>query len=142
MSLFSLFKKPKRSLKGLFFTENNLALAGYDPVAYFHSGKAQKGKAEFELEWMETTWRFASVENRDKFAASPHDFAPQFGGYCAWGMKEGYRAKTDPKAWTIYQGHLYLNYNPKYRRKWQSDKDAFISIATENWSRGTTQEVE
>ena len=70
--------------------QNGLALKGYDAVAYFDQGKAVAGKKDFEHSWMGATWRFSSVENRDLFAKNPEKYAPQFGGYCAFGVTGGY----------------------------------------------------
>jgi YHS domain-containing protein len=57
-----------------------VAIEGTDPVAYFDEGKPVAGSSDFEHEWMGATWRFASAENRDRFAADPEKYAPQYGG--------------------------------------------------------------
>jgi YHS domain-containing protein len=76
-----------------------VAIEGTDPVAYFEDGEPALGSSEFEHEWLGATWRFASAENRDRFAAEPEKYAPQYGGYCAWAVSQGYTAKIDPAAW-------------------------------------------
>ena len=58
-----------------------VAIRGYDPVAYQTEGRALKGKKEFFYDWNDATWRFASAENRDLFAADPERYATQYGGY-------------------------------------------------------------
>ncbi len=58
-----------------------VAIRGYDTVAYHTEGRAMKGKKEFSYEWNDATWRFASAENRELFAADPERYAPQYGGY-------------------------------------------------------------
>ena len=58
-----------------------VAIRGYDSVAYHTEGRAVKGKKEFSYGWNDATWRFASAENRDLFAADPERYAPQYGGY-------------------------------------------------------------
>jgi hypothetical protein len=60
---------------------------------------------------------------------------PQFGGYCAFGMSRGYKAETQPNAWTIVEGKLYLNYNTDVRQKWNEDQAGFIQKANENWAK-------
>jgi YHS domain-containing protein len=87
------------------------AIEGVDPVAYFTQGKPVEGKSEFAHDWMDATWYFASAENRDLFAADPEKYAPEYGGYCAWAVANGYTAKIDPEAWTIVDDKLYLNYS-------------------------------
>lgn len=60
-------------------------------------------------------------------------YSPQFGGYCAYGMSRGYKAKTEPDAWTIVDGKLYLNYNTDVRNTWNEKQSEFIEKATTNW---------
>src|SRR5262245_42603411 len=98
--------------------QNGVALKGYDAVAYFNDGKAVEGKPDFEHSWMNATWRFSTAKNRDLFAKNPEKYAPQFGGYCAYGVTGGYLAPTDPTAWKIVDGKLYLNYNSEIQKKW------------------------
>ncbi|MEM6355700.1 MAG: YHS domain-containing (seleno)protein, partial [Pseudomonadota bacterium] len=75
------------------------AIDGTDPVAYFTEGKPVEGSSDFTHEWNGATWRFSSAENRDLFAGDPEKYAPQYGGYCAWAVAQGYTASTDPEAW-------------------------------------------
>jgi YHS domain-containing protein len=111
------------------------ALKGYDAVAYFKEGKPVKGKDEFRHDWMGAKWYFASADNRDAFAQNPEKYAPQFGGYCAWAVSQGYTAAIDPTAWKIVEGKLYLNYNKEVQQKWESDIPGHIKKAQENWPR-------
>ena len=67
------------------------------------------GKPEFSFEWNGAKWQFASNENLLKFKNSPEAYAPQYGGYCAYGASRGYLAQTDPQAFTILDNKLYLN---------------------------------
>ena len=111
-----------------------LAINGYDPVAYYKDGKPAKGSSKYELEWKDAKWRFASAENRDIFRANPEDFAPRYGGYCAWAVSQGYTAAVDPKnAWKIVEGKLYLNYNVEIKAKWEKDIPGNIRKADANW---------
>ena len=84
-----------------------LAIKGYDPVSYFNDSKATKGNKKFEVEHAGATWRFASQKNLDQFKKAPETFAPQFGGYCAWAVSQGYTAGIDPDAWKIVDKKLY-----------------------------------
>ena len=110
-----------------------LALQGYDPVAYFEEGKPVKGKAEYTVAWMEATWRFASAKNKEAFQADPARYAPQYGGYCAWAVSQGYTADIDPSAWKIVNGKLYLNYNKSIQEKWAKDIPGLVAKADKNW---------
>ncbi len=113
----------------------NLAVDGYDPVAYFTAGKPVEGKKEFSLEWQSATWRFSSAANRDLFKAAPEKYAPQYGGYCAWAVSQGYTADADPEAWKIVDGKLYLNYDKKVQAKWEQDQTSLIPKADANWPK-------
>jgi YHS domain-containing protein len=111
------------------------AIDGTDPVAYFTEGRPVEGSSDFTYEWNGATWRFASAENRDTFAAEPEKYAPQYGGYCAWAVAQGYTASTDPEAWKIVDGKLYLNYDKGVQAKWEADIPGFIKSADGNWPK-------
>ncbi|WP_348651965.1 YHS domain-containing (seleno)protein [Rhizobium sp. 007] len=88
---------------------DNIAILGYDPVAYFTDGYATKGSPEFTKKWLGATWYFASAEHRDAFASEPIRYAPQYNGFCALGTAiEEASANIDPEAWRIIDGKLYL----------------------------------
>jgi YHS domain-containing protein len=112
---------------------SNAAAGGYDVVAYFEEGKPVKGDEAFAFDWNGAQWRFASAERRDKFAASPETYAPQYGGYCAWAAAQGYLAPGNAQFWTVRDGKLYLNYDRKVQERWLADPDGFIAKANANW---------
>ena len=88
----------------------NIAIEGYDTVAYFTEKRAVKGSEKFQSEWLGATWRFSSDENRKTFDASPIDYAPQYGGLCAEGV--AYHEMTvniEPEVWQIIDGKLYIS---------------------------------
>ena len=91
----------------------DVAIKGYDPVAYFTQHQAVEGKEQYSHHWLGATWHFASAENRDLFKAEPAKYAPQYGGYCADGVSLGtVTTNVDPKAWRIIEGKLYISYDP------------------------------
>ncbi|NEZ61489.1 hypothetical protein D0962_01645 [Leptolyngbyaceae cyanobacterium CCMR0082] len=117
-----------------YFADNSgLAIRGTDPVAYFTQGGPVAGSSEFTYTWNNATWQFVSAENRDLFAANPAQYAPQYGGYCAWAVSQGYTASIDPNAWKIVDGKLYLNYSRGVQRRWEQDIPGHISNANANW---------
>ena len=59
----------------------DLAVKGYDPVAYFTLGRPVEGKKEFEYKWKDAKWRFASEAHLNLFKSNPEKYAPQYGGY-------------------------------------------------------------
>lgn len=91
----------------------DVAIRGYDTVAYFTEGRAVEGSATYSHRWLGATWHFASAENRDRFAEDPLRYAPQYGGHCADGVSFGtITTNIYPKAWRIIDGKLYLSYDP------------------------------
>jgi YHS domain-containing protein len=91
----------------------DVAIKGYDTVAYFTENKAMEGSAKYSTRWLGASWYFASAENRDLFKDDPVKYAPQYGGHCADGVSLGtVTTNIDPKAWRIIEGKLYLNYDP------------------------------
>lgn len=113
----------------------NVAVGGYDPVAYFTEGRPVKGSRSFVATHNGAEFRFASAANRDAFKANPAKYAPQYGGYCAWAVSQGYTASADPNVWKIVGGKLYLNYNAEVGRKWSRDIPGHIRSADANWPR-------
>ena len=115
------------------FTSWGKAIRGYDPVVYFTDGKPVEGDSDFTMKWKGATWYFANKENRELFKARPERYAPQFGGYCAWGIKEGYTASTEADAWTIVNDKLYLNYSTSILQRWRKNIPGYIATAEINW---------
>lgn len=111
----------------------DIAIHGYDPVAYFTAGRPTEGKDEITFSWQGAVWRFATPENRDLFAKDPGRYAPQYGGYCAYAVSQNSTADIDPRAWKIVNNKLYLNYDLDIQKKWESNRDAFIVAADKNW---------
>ncbi len=111
---------------------SNKAVGGYDPVSYFN-GDPQQGDSAFSTIWKGAEFRFSNQANLDAFLADPESFAPQYGGYCAWAVSQGYTAKGDPKHWKIVNGRLYLNYNKDVQARWAKDIPGQIASADENW---------
>ena len=109
------------------------AIDGTDSVAYFTEGRPVEGSPDFTHEWNGATWRFSSAANRDKFKAEPERYAPQYGGYCAWAVSQGYTASTEPDAWKIVDNKLYLNYNKGVQAQWEGDIPGNIAAADGNW---------
>ena len=92
-----------------------------------------KGSAEFAHDWNGSQWHFSSADNKAKFAADPVAFAPQYGGYCAYAAAKDQLAKTEPDAFTVYDGKLYLNFNQSVKQLWDGNRDPFIKTGDGNW---------
>jgi len=119
--------------KSAVFAKSGKAIRGYDPVAYFTDGKPVEGKEELVYNWSNANWYFSSRQHLDLFKANPVKYAPQYGGYCAYGLSRGYKASTVPEAWTIDKGKLYLNYSLSVRNDWDKNRQERIQKADSYW---------
>jgi len=114
------------------------AIAGYDPVAYFELGMAQKGNPKNVVQWRGAKWLFISEKHKKMFIESPENYAPQYGGWCAYGMsghgEKGYGAQSRPQdSWSIIDNKLYFNWSPKVVKWWLEDKEQHISNGDKYW---------
>lgn len=121
--------------KSAVFVKNNKAIDGYDPVAFFTENKPLKGVDSIEIVWNNATWLFSSIKNMEAFKKDPEKYAPQYGGYCAYGCSNGagHKSPTQIETWSIIKGKLYFNYNAKVKELWQKNVDSFINKADSNW---------
>lgn len=115
------------------YQEKGIAINGYDVVMYFTESKPVKGSNNYLYQWNNATWFFSSKANLDSFIINPEKYAPQFGGYCAYGISEGHKSPTDPFAWTILNNKLYLNYNLEVMDLWRNETVQRIKLANINW---------
>lgn len=110
-------------------TFSNKAVGGYDTLTYYDEDGPVKGSEDFQTSWHGADWYFSSAENLEKFKADPTQYAPQYGGYCAWAAAHGTLAKGDPEIWDIVDGKLYLNYDQSIQDKWSPRKAELIEKA-------------
>ena len=115
------------------YAEKGIAINGYDAVAYFTQGKPVMGTENYSYRWHDALWYFSSKQNLDSFSHNPEKYAPQFGGYCAYGVSEGHKAPTQHDAWTIVDGKLYFNYNKEVLDIWKKNMQQRIQDAEKNW---------
>lgn len=113
-----------------------LGAKGHDVVAYFTQGEPAQGSADFTADYGGVTWRFESAAHRALFKADPAKYAPQHGGYCAWGVAQGKLFDVDPvNGWRIVEGKLYMNFNADVLKMWNEDTKGFIAKAERNWPK-------
>lgn len=115
------------------FQVSGVALGGYDPVSYFRQQEAARGNPEYRHRYNGSTWHFSNELHRDLFAEDPRQYAPQYGGFCAYAITQGQLVPVDPYAWTIHEGKLYLNYSTRVRAAWRANLDRYLEAAAENW---------
>ena len=123
----------RQALASVVYIEDAIAIDGSDAVAYFDNAGPVVGDPSITHAWNGATWQFATTANRDAFAADPERWAPQYGGYCAYALANGYVAPTMPDAWTLHDGKLYLNFNLNVRNLWNQDRAANIARGDSNW---------
>ena len=118
--------------------EAEVALQEYDPVSYF-SNSPVKGNAEISATYQGTTYYFSSEANKAKFEASPEQYIPQYGGFCAVAISEGKTFPIDPNTYIVTDGKLYLFYNGKLgntKPQWEADPQTRKNNADAHWQSG------
>lgn len=121
---------PINTLKsGFFGGRTDTAILGYDPVAYFTEGKPVKGQDSVAYDWMGAKWKFSTQAHLDLFKASPEKYAPQYGGYCAYGVTQDNLVSIEPDKFKIIDGKLYLNYDTAVQATWLKDPAGYIKQA-------------
>ncbi len=131
---------PGKAQKAEIFQKEGKAIRGFDPVAFFTANSPVMGDSMFSYTWKEATWYFASKVNLELFKAQPEKYAPQYGGYCAYGTADGHKAPTETDTWSIYNGKLYFNYNQKVKGLWTKSTEEYIRKADLNWEKIRDQE--
>ena len=108
-------------------------LLGYDPVAYFTQGKPARGKPELKVDLPERTYYFATPEQRSLFIANPVKYEPQYGGFCASGAAFAIKLGSDPTAWEIYNGRLFIFGDILGKTAWQIDPQWNVAHGDRLW---------
>ncbi len=112
---------------------STVGLQGYDPVGYFADGKPEKGNGNHIASYDGVNYLFASDEHKKQFEANPEKYAPQYGGWCAYGTSVHKKFVGDPTVWKIVDGKLYVNLDKKIYDIWVKDIPGNIQKANENW---------
>jgi YHS domain-containing protein len=115
------------------YIANGHAIKGYDPVAFFTLSRPVKGEDSLAWSWKGASWLFSSRANLESFRANPEKYAPQYGGYCAYGTSQGHKAPTETDTWTVLDDKLYFNYNSKVKEIWKKDRAGYIKTADQKW---------
>jgi YHS domain-containing protein len=114
-------------------------LNGYDVVAFFKQRKPVKGNPGIESTYQGATYLFASTADKADFDKDPAKYAPQYGGFCAYGVANGILSAIEgnPDAFAVYKGKLYLCGNQAALRGFRSNIDSNIEKADTNWRQLT-----
>ena len=118
---------------GEYFERDGVALRGYDPVSYFTEGSPNRDCRRTVTSTRGRNSSSPPLTIRSSSSGNPDKYAPQFGGFCSYGTAQGYKVSTQPDAFSVVDGKLYLNYNREVVKIWQQDVPGNISKAEENW---------
>ena len=118
--------------------KSDLAIQGYDPVAYFTENKALEGKEEITYNHQDVIYRFVSQKNKALFVENPKKYEPEYGGYCAYAMADGDKVRVDPETFKVVDGRLFLFYNFRFTntlKKWNTDEPNYLKNADQAWGK-------
>lgn len=116
---------------------DGVALAGYDPVAFFEQGRPVAGDARRALNWSGAAWYFSSDATMRAFQQNPGNYAPEYGGHCAYCLASGTLAKGAPVYWNVINNRLYVHSSKKNAERWQAEYRALRPKAEEEWRKTT-----
>jgi len=129
---------PARRQK-LFNLSRQVAIQGYDPVGYFVSNKAIKGKKELAYTYKGITYYFANAANLSTFKQNPEKYEPAYGGWCAYAIgAKNQKVEIDPGTFKIKNGKLLLFYNSwptNTLNYWNEDETNLYKKAETNWQK-------
>jgi YHS domain-containing protein len=112
---------------------NGVILKGYDAVAYFTRHQAVKGNPAIQTSFGGATYYFASVADKVAFGKNPSKYVPQYGGFCAYHMSKGKLKDSDPTAFLIYKGKLYVCAGADGAKEFRSNIDENMQRADDYW---------
>lgn len=112
---------------------SGIALSGYDPVAFFTDAGPANGSPFITAEYQGATYLFVSEANKEMFTRNPGTYAPQYGGFCAYGAALGKLFPVDISTWQVRDGELYLNLNAGIVKEFNTDFAGNVAKADRNW---------
>ena len=108
-------------------------VGGYDVVSYFDADGPVMGLESITAEYNGVTWYFASEANRDAFIVDPVRYAPAYDGHCAYALADGRKVRSDPLAYRVVDGVLYMNFSPRIQRRWEEDIPGYLERSEAEW---------
>ena len=135
---FNVHAQSNTRVKQYNLSKNNLAIQGYDPIAYFTQNKAVKGNKDYAVNADGIIYYLSSVENKQLFLKDFKKYEPQYGGWCAYAMGATHeKVDVDPETFKIKDGKLFLYYNSwgnNTLKKWDKDEANLYQQADKNWT--------
>ncbi len=119
----------------------NIAIAGYDPVAYVSSAKAFKADGTYSYAYKDLTWYFENSANLDTFKTDPEWYLPKYNGYCAYELADGDLQDSDPQFWQIHNKELYLFSDEDAKEDWFREISLMLKSSEKVWDALLTEET-
>ena len=133
MMLAFMFVGMATAQAGEFYEKNGFALGGYDAITFFEVSGPKQGSESINAKYKDSIFLFSSEDHKNEFLKNPEKFSPKYNGFCAFGLAGGYKAKTEPEAYSVVNGNLYFNYDLSVQKKWLQNRDSSIEKADANW---------
>ena len=108
-------------------------LLGHDPVAYFTRRQPVRGDSALSVDLPQRSYYFASAEHRAMFVSDPARYEPQYGGFCASVAAYAIKLGSDPGAWVVYRGRLFIFGDVLGRTAWELDPAWNVEHADAQW---------
>jgi len=113
---------------------SGFALDGFDPVAFFTDQEPVNGDPAITSKHQGATYMFATNEHQQMFEANPGKYAPQYGGFCAFGVSVGALFPADKiNTWEVRDGKLTVILNAELRKAFDNDYEQNVTKADTNW---------
>ena len=98
--------------------------------------ETNKGKPEIKSSYQGATYLFASAANKDEFDQDPARYAPQYGGFCSYGVSLGVLVIQEiHKPSSFIMARLHVCGNMTSLEKFIEDIDSNVEKADRQWRR-------
>lgn len=108
-------------------------LLGFDPVTYQTGAAPERGSPEHVVDLPGRSYYFASAAHQALFETAPARYEPQYGGFCASGAAFAVKLGSDPSAWQVMDGRLYIFGDVLGQTAWRLDPAWNIAHADTLW---------
>ncbi len=108
-------------------------VGGFDVVSYHIGDRPLEGLETITAAYNGVTWYFANEANRALFEADPERYAPAYDGHCAYALADDRKVRTDPLAYRVVDGVLYMNFSPSIQERWERDIPGYLDQSEAHW---------
>ena len=123
------------ALAGDFSEEKGVALNSYDALSYFTPAPDPiLGVKDLSFDYKGSKFYFITSAHMRTFASDPERYAPQYGGFDAYGVSQGRKVGGHPRVFAVVDGKLYMFSDVESRKNWKKDVAGTVTRASEQWS--------